>query len=88
MGTIGVFCDLPGDGRHVGSFKQPASDAAAQQMQGGMTQVVGSIAAPGGRPSRFRVTHSSGETMCVDLEAAKALQRQKPGAKIFLERHD
>jgi hypothetical protein len=57
-------------------------------MQGGMTQVVGSSAAPGGRPCRFRVTHSSGETMCVDLEAAKALQRQKPGAKIFLERHD
>ncbi len=52
-----------------------------------MTQVVDG-AATARRPHRFRVTHSSGETVCVDLEAARALQRQKPGAKIFLERHD
>jgi hypothetical protein len=57
-------------------------------MQGGMAQVVGNGAAVSRRPCRFRVTHSSGETVCVDLEAARALQRQKPGAKIFLERHD
>ena len=56
-------------------------------MQGSMAQVVGNGAAAGRRPCRFRVTHSSGETVCVDLEAARALQRQKPGAKIFLERH-
>jgi hypothetical protein len=57
-------------------------------MQGGVAQVVGNGAAAGRRPCRFRVTHSSGETVCVDLEAARALQRQKPGAKIFLERYD
>jgi hypothetical protein len=57
-------------------------------MQGSMAQVVNGGANPSRRACRFRVTHSSGETVCVDLEAARALQRQKPGAKIFLERHD
>ena len=53
-----------------------------------MVQVVIGGANRSGRACRFRVTNSSGETVCVDLEAARALQRQKPGAKIFLERHD
>jgi hypothetical protein len=44
--------------------------------------------APGAQPCRFRVKHSSGETVCADLDTARALQRQKPGAKIFLERQD
>jgi hypothetical protein len=55
-------------------------------MQGSMAQVVSNAGGPAEQRCRFRVTHSSGETVCVDLEAARALQRQKPGAKIFLER--
>jgi|GEM_PF-3522414 len=57
-------------------------------MQCSMAQVVSHTGCQSERRCRFRVTHSSGETVCVDLEAARALQRQKPGAKIFLERHD
>jgi len=53
-----------------------------------MAQVVSHTGCQSERRCRFRVTHPSGETVCVDLEAARALQRQKPGAKIFLERHD
>lgn len=51
-----------------------------------MAQIVGQAGGPPERRYRFRVTHSSGETVCIDLDAARALQRQKPGAKIFLER--
>ena len=57
-------------------------------MQAGMPQVATGMTLPGAGHCRFRVMHSSGETVCVDLEAARALQRQKPGAKIFLERDD
>jgi len=72
----------------VGAFQQPAGGALAQQMQGGMPHLAKATAPQGAQHCRFRVTHSSGETVCGDLEAARALQRQKPGAKIFLERHD
>ena len=53
-----------------------------------MPQATTGMTPQGARHCRFRVTHSSGETVCVDLEAARALQQQKPGAKIFLERTD
>jgi hypothetical protein len=72
----------------VGAFEQPISGAVAQQMQAGMPQATTGMTPQGARHCRFRVTHSSGETVCVDLEAARALQQQKPGAKIFLERTD
>jgi len=55
----------------------PAGDAASANGGVGGTP----------RPCHFRVKHSSGETVCGDLETARLLQRQKPGAKIFLERH-
>lgn len=52
-----------------------------------MAQVVSRAGGLAERRYRFRVTHSSGETVCTDLEAARAVQQQKPGAKIFMERH-
>jgi hypothetical protein len=78
-------------GVHIVGPIQPQSDLAQPQMQSGMPGgttgvMTGAVGGPA-RPCRFRVTHSSGETVCVDLETARALQRQKPGAKIFLERH-
>ena len=76
------------DGRIVGAFQQPTSGALAQQMQAGMPQVATGMTLQGAGRCRFRVMHSSGETVCIDLEAARALQQQKPGAKIFLERND
>lgn len=59
-----------------------------QQMQAGMPQVATGETVQRAPHCRFRVTHSSGETVCIDLEAARTLQQQKPGAKIFLERDD
>ncbi len=37
-------------------------------------------------PRTFRVSHSSGETLCADLATARLLLSQKPGARIFLQR--
>ena len=43
--------------------------------------MAGNVAAP---QSRFRVKHSSGETLCATLDEARTAQQGKPGAKIFL----
>lgn len=43
-------------------------------------------AKPSAPACSFRVSHSSGETICADLETARGLLRLKPGAKIFLHR--
>ena len=37
-------------------------------------------------PQTFRVSHSSGETICADLATARLLLSKKPGARIFLQR--
>jgi len=58
-------------------------------MSAGHAASANGVSTVGGMPRacHFRVKHSSGETVCGDLETARLLQRQKPGAKIFLERH-
>lgn len=38
------------------------------------------------QPCSYRVSHSSGETICADLASARLVLSQKPGAKIFLQR--
>jgi hypothetical protein len=77
----------------VGSA-QLQSESGQPQLQGslpvgpsGMMTAGGVVGGAVSQTCRFRVSHSSGETICIDLETAKALQRQKPGAKIFLERN-
>lgn len=65
---------------------EPLDKTAQAQMKGpSSAAATGSMYALAPRPCRFRVKHSSGETVCVDLETARALQRQMPGAKIFRE---
>lgn len=66
-----------------------SSDEQPQQpMQGMPLQAVPGGARPAiaSPPCSYRVSHSSGETICPDLASARLVLSRKPGAKIFLQR--
>ena len=60
--------------------QQPMQGMPAPGMPGGTRPAAASP------PCSYRVSHSSGETLCPDLATARLLLGQKPGAKIFLQR--
>ena len=62
----------------------PSTDEQPQQPMQGMPASARPAAAP--PPCSYRVSHSSGETICHDLASARVVLSQKPGAKIFLQR--
>lgn len=61
-----------------------STDEQPQQPMQGVPAPIRLPAAP--PPCSYRVSHSSGETICADLASARLVLSQKPGAKIFLQR--
>ncbi len=60
-----------------------STEEQPQQPMQGMPAAARPAAPP---PCSYRVSHSSGETICADLASARIVLSQKPGAKIFLQR--